>query len=85
MNRIFHIADEISKDVNAYKVMTTKIEYHCESDDDAIKIQQNITKIMQKHLEEVPLAKITYDYHAADKVVEVVIDEHIKQKKDMSF
>ena len=85
MNRIFHIVDEISKDVNAYKVMTTKIEYHCESEEDAKKIQQNITKIMQKHLEEVPLAKITYDYHAADKIAEVVIDEHIKQKKDMAF
>lgn len=85
MNRIFHIADEISKDVNAYKVMTTKIEYHCESEADALKIQQNITKVMQKHLEEVPLAKITYDYHAADNIVDVVIDEHIKQKKDMSF
>lgn len=85
MNRIFHIADEISKDVNAYKVMTTKIEYHCESDDDAKKIQKNITKVIQKHLEEVPLAKITYDYHEADRIVEVIIDEHIRQKQDMAF
>ena len=38
MNRIFHIVDEISKEVNAYKVITTKINFHCESDADAKKI-----------------------------------------------
>ncbi len=85
MNRIYHIVDEISKDVNAYKVMTTKIDFHCESEDDAKKIQQNITKVMLKHLEDVPLAKITYDYHAADKIAEVVIDEHVKSTGNMKF
>ncbi len=85
MNRIFHIVDEISKDVNAYKVMTTKIDFHCESEEDAKKIQQNITKIMVKHLEEIPLAKITYEYNAADKIAEVVVDEHIRQSEDMKF
>lgn len=85
MNRIFHIVDEISKDVNAYKVMTTKIDFHCESEDDAKKIQRNITKIMVKHLEEIPLAKITYEYNAADKIAEVVVDEHIRQSEDMKF
>lgn len=85
MNRIFHIVDEISKDVNAYKVMTTKINFHCESDEDAKKIQKNITKVMAKHLEEVSLAKITYEYQAGERLVEVVIDEHIKQSEDMKF
>lgn len=85
MNRVFHIVDEISKDVNAYKVITTKIDFHCESEADAKKIQDNITKVMLKHLEEVPLAKITYDYHAADKVVEVIIDEHVKNSAGMKF
>ena len=42
MNRVFHIVDEISKDVNAYKVMTTKVDFHCESEADAKKIQENI-------------------------------------------
>lgn len=85
MNRIFHIVDEISKDINAYKVMTTKIEYHCESEDDAKKIQKNITKVMSKHLEDVALAKITYEYNASDKVAEVVIDEHVKNTGNMKF
>lgn len=85
MNRIFHIVDEISKDVNAYKVMTTKIDFHCESDEDAKKIQQNITKVMSKHLEDVALAKITYEYNAADRIAEVVIDEHVKTNADMKF
>jgi len=85
MNRIFHIVDEISKDVNAYKVMTTKIDFHCDSEEDARKIQQNITKVMCKHLEDVPLAKITYEYNAAEKIAEVVIDEHVKQSGDMKF
>lgn len=85
MNRVFHIVDEISKDVNAYKVITTKIDFHCESDADAKKIQDNITKVMLKHLEEVPLAKITYDYHAADKVVEVIVDEHVKNSAGIKF
>lgn len=85
MNRTFHIVDEVSKDVNAYKVMSTKIEYHCESDEDAKQIQKNITKVMTKHLDDVALAKITYDYRAADRLVEVVIDEHIKTNEDMKF
>ena len=81
MNRVFHIVYEISKDVNAYKVMTTKVDFHCESEADAKKIQENITRVMLKHLEDTALAKITYDYHAADKVVEVVIDEHVKSSQ----
>lgn len=85
MNRIFHIVDEISKDVNAYKIMTTKIDFHCESEEDAKKIQKNITKVMTKHLEDVALAKITYEYNAADQIVEVVIDEHVKNTADMKF
>ena len=85
MNRIFHIVDEISKEVNAYKVITTKINFHCESDADAKKIQDYITKVMLKNLEDVSLAKITYDYQAADKVVEVVIDEHVKSNGNMKF
>ena len=85
MNRIFHIVDEISKEVNAYKVITTKINFHCESDADAKKIQDNITKVMLKNLEDVSLAKITYDYQDADKVVEVVIDEHVKSNGNMKF
>ena len=85
MNRIFHIVDEISKEVNAYKVITTKINFHCESDADAKKIQDNITKVMLKNLEDVSLATITYDYQAADKVVEVVIDEHVKSNGNMKF
>ena len=85
MNRIFHIVDEISKDVNAYKVMTTKIDFHCKSEEDAKRIQQNITRVMAKHLEEIALAKITYEYNAADQIAEVVIDEHIKQSEDMKF
>lgn len=85
MNRIFHIVDEISKDVNAYKVMTTKIDFHCESEEDAKTIQKNITKVMSKHLDDVALAKITYEYNAADKIAEVVIDEHVKQNADMKF
>lgn len=85
MNRTFHIVDEISKDVNAYKVIATKIDFHCESEADAKMIQDNITKVMLKHLEEVPLAKITYDYRAAEKVVEVTIDEHVKSNKSMKF
>lgn len=85
MNRIFHIVDEISKDVNAYKVMTTKIDFHCESDEDAKKIQQNITKVMSRHLEDVALAKITYEYNVADRIAEVVIDEHVKNSADMKF
>lgn len=78
MNRTFHIIDEISKDVNAYKVMQTKIDFHCESEEDAKKLQKNITKVMTKHLEDVSLAKITYDYNAVDKIAEVVVDEHVR-------
>lgn len=85
MNRTFHIVDEVSKNVNAYKVMTTKIEYHCDSEKDAKQIQKNITKVMTKNLDDVALAKITYDYHAADRIVEVVIDEHVKTSEDMKF
>lgn len=40
---------------------------------------------MLKNLEDVSLAKITYDYQAADKVVEVVIDEHVKSNGNMKF
>lgn len=78
MNRTFHIIDEITKDVNAYKVMETKINFHCESEADAKKIQKNITRVLTKNLNDVALAKITYEYQAADKIVEVVIDEHVK-------
>lgn len=78
MNRTFHIVDEISKDVNAYKVMQTKIDYHCDSEEDAKKIQKNITKVLTKNLDDIALAKITYEYNANDQVVEVMIDEHIK-------
>lgn len=78
MNRTFHIIDEITKDVNAYKVMETKIEFLCESEADAKKIQKNITRVLTKNLNDVALAKITYEYQAADKIVEVVIDEHVK-------
>lgn len=84
MNRTFHIVDEISKDVNAYKVMETKIEFHCESEQDAKKLQKNISKVLTKNLEDVALAKITYEYNASDKIAEVVIDEHIRQS-NMEF
>lgn len=78
MNRTFHIVDEISKDVNAYKVMETKIEFHCESDEDAKQLQKNITRVLTRNLNDVALAKITYDYRESDKIAEVTIDEHIK-------
>ena len=68
MKHTVRLQEEISKHVSARKHITTQIEYFCDSEED--------TKQLTKHLGDSRLAKITYDYHPAEKKVEVVIIEH---------
>ena len=76
MKHTVRLQEEISKHVSARKHITTQIEYFCDSEEDTKHLTQNITEVMTKHLGDSRLAKITYDYHPAEKKVEVVIIEH---------
>ncbi|MEF2784077.1 hypothetical protein WKT02_12320 [Erysipelotrichaceae bacterium HCN-30851] len=76
MKKTVRLQEEISKNVSARKHTTTTIEYFCDTEEDTKVLTHNITEVLTKHLGDANLAKITYDYHPAEKKVEVVIVEH---------
>lgn len=76
MKKTVELAHEISRGITARKRSTTKLEYFCESESDVKALCANITRVLTKHLDDVTLVKITYDYHPADKLVEVEVTEH---------
>lgn len=77
MKNTIRLNEEISKNVNTRKFVTTKIEYFCENEEDIKTITDNITRILTKNLGDVNLAKITYESYPSEKKVEVEITEHI--------
>lgn len=77
MKNIVRLQEEISKGVSAKKHVTTQIDYFCESEADTKKLTKNITEVLTKNLGDTNLAKITYEYDANEKKVEVVIIEHL--------
>ena len=77
MKNIVRLTDEISKNVNTRKFITTKIEYFCNSKEDTETLTENLTRILTKNLGDSNLAKITYEYYPSEKKVEVEIIEHV--------
>ncbi len=77
MKNTIRLNEEISKNVNTRKFITTKIEYFCESDEDTKTITDNITRVLTKNLGDTNLAKITYECYPSEKKVEVEIIEHL--------
>lgn len=79
MDTTFNIVHEITKGVSAKREITTQLDFHCESEADVKTLTANITKVLTKHLTDVNLAKITYEYYPSEKKVEVVIIEHVHE------
>lgn len=77
MKNTIRLNEEISKNVNVRKHITTQIDYFCDSEEDTKMLTKNITEVLTKNLGDTNLAKITYEYVPSEKKVEVVIIEHM--------
>lgn len=71
-----NIFADIVKGVHAKQTIHAKAVYECENQKDAEAIADNITKMLHKHLEDLKLAKITYEYKLDEKIVEIEVIQH---------